>query len=627
MAWNPADLGLEGQFVRTSDALLVIEVATDRVVLANPVALELLDVSSATGGDRSFDDLFPPASRAEARRAREAFLEEGASPPHARCHVQRADGSTFPCEWYGWTRLVGEQRALVLSIRDLSEQARAIEEIHLRNVAISSVSSGVTIADARLPDLPLIYVNRGFEQITGYRAREAVGRSCRFLQGTDRAQPDLDVLRKALREGQACEVRLRNYRKNGERFWNELHISPVRDDEGTLTHFVGIQIDVTDRVESRQRLEESEERYRTLAESIEDLVVRTSRDGVIQFLSPSFRRHTGCDPAEWIGRRFTELLHPEERDPFSRQLHALERSHPSAQHSFRIRDRDGEEAWMEATSNLVSEAHREPYIVSVVRDVTLRRKAEGDIRVALERERELNIIKTGFIRMVSHEFRTPMTGIGASTAFLSQYGDSLPAEKRERHFQNIERSLRRMNQLLDDVLFVSRSDSGRVPFETEPVVVRELSEQLIEEMLAAHPERAITLDSSLSDTATFALDPNLVHHVIQNLLGNALKYSPSEKSVRLGLELVEDGNILQWSVRDEGIGIPKRDRERLFEPFQRAGNVSTVCGTGLGLYIAKRSAELHDGTLDFQSTEGRGSEFFLRLPAHPIAHPEISHAQ
>jgi PAS domain S-box-containing protein len=610
-----ADLGLDGFFSRSQDLLLVIEASSGRLRLANPAALEILEYPEDQILCLRFQDLFVPEFRSEALALLTAFASPSSHLPSAHARLQRADQSGFPCEWFAWPREVGGGSFVVALFRDLSEQQRAIEEIRLRNVAMASVSSGVTIADARLPDLPLIYVNRGFEEITGYKAREAVGRSCRFLQGTDRNQPDLVVLREALREGRACVVRLRNYRKNGERFWNELHISPVNDEKGELTHYVGIQLDVTDRVESRLRLEESEERYRALAESIDDLVARTSREGIVQFLSPSFRRHAGREPGDWLGRDFGELLHPEDQKRYRETLAGLTTTTPSRQHSFRLCARRQHEVWMEATSTLVSEHDREAYIVSVARDVTLRRKAEEDIRVALERERELNLIKSGFIRMVSHEFRTPMTGIGASTAFLAQYGESLTLEKRTRHFENIERSLARMNQLLDDVLFVSRSESGRIPFKAESVKVRHHCEELVEEVLVAHPGRHVEFTARLPDGIRFELDPNLLHHIIQNLLGNALKYSPKDTSVHMEVGLSDDGEELHWTIRDEGIGIPEADREHLFEPFQRAGNVSTVRGTGLGLYIAKRSAELHGGSISFTSTEGKGSQFSLHLPA------------
>ncbi|MCD8482952.1 MAG: PAS domain S-box protein [Verrucomicrobia bacterium] len=343
-----------------------------------------------------------------------------------------------------------------------------MEDIHLRNVAIANVGCGVTIADARLPDMPLIYVNRGFEEMTGYSAREAVGRSCRFLQAYDRDQEQLTILRSALRGGISCNVRLRNYRKDGSLFWNELHLSPVHNDAGELTHFIGIQIDVTDRVQSRQALEASEARYRMLADSVEDLICRRNADGFFDFVSPASRHLLGYDPDELSNTDFLDLVHAEDRPIILEKQDELRRTKSAVTYSFRWRHRNGEFRWAEATDSLAdSKDAKATHVVSVMRDITLRRRAEEEIRKALDQERRLNEIRTRFVSMVSHEFRTPLTGIRASAGFLQEYGHRISEEKRAQHFANIERSLDRMNEMLDEVLVVGRYESGRFAFQAK----------------------------------------------------------------------------------------------------------------------------------------------------------------
>ncbi|MDL1900289.1 PAS domain-containing protein, partial [Anaerolineae bacterium CFX9] len=128
------------------------------------------------------------------------------------------------------------------------------EALRLRDRAMAASSCGITIADMSLPDMPLIYINEAFEQITGYSTAETLGRNCRFLQGNDRAQPALTELRAALQQGRSCSVLLRNYHKDGHLFWNELFMSPVFDEASRVTHFVGIQTDVTARVNAEAEL-------------------------------------------------------------------------------------------------------------------------------------------------------------------------------------------------------------------------------------------------------------------------------------------------------------------------------------------------------------------------------------
>lgn len=148
---------------------------------------------------------------------------------------------------------------------DIRSLASVQAELQLHNRAMAASSCGITIADARHPDMPLIYINDAFCRITGYPEAEVIGRNCRFLQGSDRDQPSLPVLRTALQAGRDCTVTLRNYRKDGSLFWNELFTAPVFDDAGQLTHFVGVQTDVSERVQARQALEhERRELERTL---------------------------------------------------------------------------------------------------------------------------------------------------------------------------------------------------------------------------------------------------------------------------------------------------------------------------------------------------------------------------
>ena len=147
---------------------------------------------------------------------------------------------------------------------EIKKRQQKEEELRLSNQAIAASINGIVIADAREPEMPIIYVNPAFERLTGYAAQEVVGRNCRFLQANDREQPALKELRSALREGGSCTVVLANYRKDGTLFWNELSISPIYDSEETLTHFVGIQMDITERKQAQEALHDQQEQTEKL---------------------------------------------------------------------------------------------------------------------------------------------------------------------------------------------------------------------------------------------------------------------------------------------------------------------------------------------------------------------------
>src|SRR5215204_2259251 len=187
-------------------------------------------------------------------------------------------GSLFPANSSG----TGLRYTAEVSDGGDNQRWRTERELRLLYRAVAASSNGITISDSTAPDEPLIYVNRSFELMTGYSSEEVLGRNCRFLQGDDRDQPALLVVRAALREGRDCEVLLRNYRKDGTSFWNELRLSPVHDERGRLVNFVGVQNDVTKRKRAEEELRrahaELDERVRRRTARLAETNARLKRE-------------------------------------------------------------------------------------------------------------------------------------------------------------------------------------------------------------------------------------------------------------------------------------------------------------------------------------------------------------
>ena len=193
-----------------------------------------------------------------------------------------------------------------------ADRLRAREVGRLVDRAVRPSVNGVVITDARLPDNPIVYVNPGFEQMTGYPAGEAVGKNCRFLQNEDRDQPALEELREAIREGRECQVVLRNYKKDGTLFWNELSVSPVHDEEGRLANFVGVQNDITGRKQAEEALRESEERFRVTFEQAAVGVAHVGLDGRWLRVNQKLCEIVDYTREELLKRTFQDITHPED---------------------------------------------------------------------------------------------------------------------------------------------------------------------------------------------------------------------------------------------------------------------------------------------------------------------------
>ena len=242
------------------------------------------------------------------------------------------------------------------------------------------------------------------------------------------------------------------------------------------------------------------------------------------------------------------------------------------------------------------------------------------VAAARERElvsaREISDLKSNFVSMVSHEFRTPLAVILSSTDILSNHLDRLSPERRVQQLASIRSSTQQMARLIEEVLLLGKVEAGKMAFAPGPVKVRGFLSELVDEALSATARRCpITLHCADDLPDFLHADPALLRHIFTNLLTNASKYSPEGAQVSMHVETAE--SALVFRVTDQGIGIPAEDQARLFEPFHRAKNVGQVGGTGLGLMITKRCVELHSGTIAISSPPGAGTTVTVSIPAGP----------
>ncbi len=250
--------------------------------------------------------------------------------------------------------------------------------------------------------------------------------------------------------------------------------------------------------------------------------------------------------------------------------------------------------------------------VCTIHDISARHKAEAALLHALEVEKQTNVLKSRFVSMASHEFRTPLAGILASTETLSAYRQKMQDHEIEVRLDNIRRQVQYMTGIMEDMLQLGRLQSGRYEFNPQETDLDTICRDVLAEFVRYVPEAArIQYECSIPPVLAH-VDRRLIHQALTNLISNAVKYTPVEKPIRV--TLCQESKSIVFRITDEGIGIPAEDLGNLFEPFHRASNVGAISGTGLGLSITKRAVEEHKGTLSVDSDVGVGTTFTIILP-------------
>ncbi|MGS2740195.1 PAS domain-containing sensor histidine kinase [Sinomicrobium sp. M5D2P17] len=248
------------------------------------------------------------------------------------------------------------------------------------------------------------------------------------------------------------------------------------------------------------------------------------------------------------------------------------------------------------------------------KEVQRRVKAENRIKEALQKEKELNELKTQFLSLVSHEFKTPLSNIMISATLTEKYTEGNQQEKREKHLETIKNKVHYLNNILNDFLSVERIDSGKVQYNFTLFNISKVFNEVIYDanMLLKTGQR-INFPEDLDNYVMYQ-DEKVMELILSNLVRNAVKYSPEHTAINIELEL--EGEMFVFKVKDSGIGIPEEDQKHIFSRYFRARNAINDQGTGIGLNIVKSHLENLGGEIDFVSKEGRGTTFMVKLPNH-----------
>ncbi|MCP9764791.1 PAS domain-containing sensor histidine kinase [Lacihabitans soyangensis] len=240
-------------------------------------------------------------------------------------------------------------------------------------------------------------------------------------------------------------------------------------------------------------------------------------------------------------------------------------------------------------------------------------KTKNELDNSLKREQELNSMKTKFISIASHEFRTPLSTILSSLSLMEKYNELNETEKRNKHNDRIKKSIKNLTDILNDILSVNKIEEGKVIVNPENFNIQNFINELIQDLQGLlKPGQKINFKGAETPETVVFQDPKLLRHILINLLTNAIKFSKEDSPIDISLRL--EPNEIYLEVKDYGLGIPKADHEKLFTRFFRSSNVENIQGTGLGLSIVLQYVNYLKGTIKFSSEVGKGSVFNVNLP-------------
>ena len=589
----------------TPDAILGLD-GDCRVSLANPAATSVLGLQPEQAVGMPLARLLVGIDAAEAeRRTGQGLYMRSSNSRLARfeLNARRCDGTEFPAE-VSLSRVdTADGARYACVVRDVTEQRMTFSMLNLYSRALECATNGVVISDMSLPGGPVFYANPAFYRITGYDFGDAIGRNCGFLQGDDKRQPEIEVLRQAIHRRESATVVLRNYRKDGTLFFNELAIAPVASPDGQVQHYVGILNDVSERERARMAIAERSARLNAVFDLSPDGFVVFDKDGRCAYSNPAFVAMTG-----WVGERATQGMTLADFDERMRAMRDPAHGYPAL-----ASDRGGDGNF--ECIDLVHLSMPRPRVLTRL----VRHNAGGQGESILyfrdvTHETEVDRMKSEFLTTAAHELRTPMVSVYGFTELL--LNRPVPEARRRDVLETIHRQASLLINMVNELLDLARIEARQgKDMKRQRCRLGDLLDEAVHGLMVGGDERRVQLHGGHADSRV-QVDPEKLNRALTNVLSNAFKYSPGGGAIVLRTldGEVEGRPAVGVSVRDHGIGMTPAQQLRVFERFYRADPSGNIPGTGLGMSLVKEIVELHHGRVDLWSEAGVGTDVTLWLP-------------
>lgn len=457
------------------------------------------------------------------------------------------------------------------------------------------------------------FLNEQWKKVTGFNISESLETNIFDYFEPNEKQILKVFLSEGHKENKSIEIPI--VTKKGTKLWVLLLLSAQTDIHSEMDVLIGSITNINDKIEIKNKLTVSEQQYKFIAENTSDLIMQHQTDGKMTYISSSVKEILGYDPKFLIGKDPYDFIHPNDIPTIKKQHHNILELKKEIL-TLRFKNVKNQYTWLETYAKLIID--NSDNIIGIQtssRDITDRIKAQEEMKQAFEKERELNELKSGFVSMASHQFRTPLTVIYSNIELLEYKVNCLDFKIKNDIAivsQRIISEVDRMTELMNNILIFGTYESGDIKKITKEIDFNLFLKHIIKTYFSNERDgRQIKL-TSIGIQKKVVSDEQLLIHIITNIVSNAFKYSPLAPSPKLIVEYFQNEVVI--AVEDFGIGIPKSDMQHLFRSFYRASNTNTFKGSGLGLVIAKQFTELLQGKIIIKSQENKGTKVTLIFP-------------
>ncbi len=605
--------------VTESDELICNLDPDGTIIYANPKFIEALNFPESEIIQKNFKDFILPSYMEKNDFKLKLFKENGSK--RFELPVVDAEGKTiyllanFSPIFYD-NNVV---RYFNGFFTDITDKKNFEKDLLLFRSIFEASQDGIAVEK----DDHIVLANNSFTQIFGYSDKEKIQSKNIFnlVSATDITKVK-EILTEIKEEKDTSRrVEFLGKREDQSKFYVETSISTFASEGGIYS--VLVARDVTERKRTQQAIHDSEEKYRSLIESIDDFMYTFEKiDNTLRpvFYTPSVEKVTGYNQSDLLTdeRLIIKMIHPDDFPFIKKRIQSVLRSkiQVSSEFEFRIINKHGNIVWIRNKVTVIRNKRGEILkLYGLVSDITLRKKTEEELKKSTDNLIKLNETKDRFISIISHDLRTPFSSILGFTDLLLK-DDELSDADRKQYVEYIQESSNSMLDLVNSLLDWTRLQTGRIKFEPERIPVKGIINGSINALAGTAFQKNITLSSDVHEGIYLYIDKNLIGQVFNNLISNAIKFTPEGGSISIFSNPSESMRFIEFSVKDSGVGIKQENLDKLFRVDSKFTSEGTAGekGSGLGLSLVKEIIEKHGGRIWVESTVGEGSEFKFTLP-------------